>query len=88
MLLTSLQAAFEAPRYDKGELVAALEQLSGIRESFYDFSTQKVGKRAQKKPNGTEEFYKVLEIAKEDKDRENIINQLAETMKKLGEGKK
>lgn len=88
LLLTSLQAAFEAPRYDKGELITALEQLSGIRESFYDFSTQKVGKRVQTKPNGTAEFYKVLEIAKEDEDRKNIINQLAETMIKLGEGKK
>ncbi|MFJ1268520.1 hypothetical protein ACD661_08140 [Legionella lytica] len=88
LLLTSLQKEFEASHYDKLELITALEQLSGIRESFYDFVAQRVGKRHPQKIDGIAEFYKVLEIAKADKDRQNIIRQLAETMKKLGKNRK
>lgn len=88
LLLTSLQEAFDAPRYHESRLVTALEQLSGTRESFYDFIQKRVGLRPIKKPDAAQEFYQTLEIAKVDEDRKNIINQLVETMIRLGEGRK
>lgn len=88
LLLINLLEAFDAPRYHNSRLVTALEQLSGTCESFYDFSQKSVGQRPITKPDAVQEFYKVLEIAKADEDRKNIIRQLVKTMIRVGEGRK
>lgn len=88
-LLTHLHQAFNAPHRDRGQLVAALEQLSGIQATYYDYQQNcVVDKQPVNKPNAAAAFYEALKVAKADPHRQSVIKQIISSMLKGNEGKK
>ncbi|WP_133132141.1 hypothetical protein [Legionella sp. W10-070] len=86
-LLNNLKQQFEPSSYDEEKLISIINQLSGISDSYYDIENQAVGKFTARKPATAQQFYKVLEIARQDPDRKIIIAQLIQTMSDLGKDK-
>ena len=82
-LMRRLREQFEDGSYNEDKLTAIADELSGVRASTYDFSTNNVEARAAQRPSTSRIFYKVLAIANADPDRKAIIQQLIKTMSSI-----
>lgn len=84
--LKKLEKIFEAPDFNDENLIGFNNQLTGIKDNYYDFETKKVGLRQANLPGKiADEFYKVLKIAAKDPDRKKVIDHLVRQMQGSGD---
>lgn len=89
IFLKALIRIFEAPDFNDENLIGINNQLTGIKDNYYEFETKTVGLRKANPPEKiADEFNKVLKIAAQDPDRKKVIDDLVLQMQGLGDSLK